>query len=180
MKSNKKVIIFFIVILIVVIVGGICFYKRNNNTANDILEEYTPIEEILGDESMDAYIDIWRDTSMDMDIALHSIGSGPNEKLYLGAQPIHYLIDENGEVHTHQASSYRNKKTGKRDPATVEYIKKLSHSELENLEKDLKLIIETNSSDSIGLDSSYWYIQINGKSTRVNVNIQTSILDNYL
>lgn len=122
---------------------------------------------------------------MDPDSALYSTGSGANEKLYLGAQPIHYLINKNGEVHTYQASSYKNKTTSKRDPATVKYIKKLSQSELEDLENDLKLIIESNHSDSISLNSSYlnssyWYIKIDGNSTRVNINVQTSILNKYL
>lgn len=54
---------------------------------------------------------------MDMDIDLYSTGSGANEKLYLGAQPVHYLINKNGYIY--QDSSYQNKMTGKRDPATV-------------------------------------------------------------
>lgn len=156
MKLNKKVIIFLILIFIVAIIVGIYFYKKNT------------------------YIDIWRDNSMDADIALYSIGSGVNEKLYLGAQSIHYLINKNGEVYTYQASSYKNKITGKREPATVEYIKTLSQSELGNLENDLKSTIESNSSDSISLNSSYWYIKIDGNSTRVNINVQTSILNKYL
>ena len=156
MKLNKKVIIFLILIFIVAIIVGIYFYKKNT------------------------YIDIWRDNSMDADIALYSIGSGVNEKLYLGAQSIHYLINKNGEVCTYQASSYKNKITGKREPATVEYIKTLSQSELGNLENDLKSTIESNSSDSISLNSSYWYIKIDGNSTRVNINVQTSILNKYL
>ena len=167
MKLNKKVIIFLIVIFIVAIIVGIYFYKKNTSVANDAIKE-------------NAYIDIWRDKSMDADIDLYSTGSGANEKLYLGAQSIHYLINKNGEVHTYQASSYKNKITGKREPATVEYIKKLSQSELENLENDLKSTIESNSSDSISLNSSYWYIKIDGNSTRVNINVQTSILNKYL
>ena len=167
MKLNKKVIIFLIVIFIVAIIVGIYFYKRNTSVANDAIKE-------------NAYIDIWRDKSMDADIDLYSTGSGANEKLYLGAQSIHYLINKNGEVCTYQASSYKNKTTGKRDPATVEYIKTLSQSELENLENDLKSTIESNSSDSISLNSSYWYIKIDGNSTRVNINVQTSILNKYL
>lgn len=167
MKLNKKVIIFCIVILLVAIIIGIYFYKRNNSIANDTIKE-------------NAYIDIWRDKSMDMDIDLYSTGSGANEKLYLGAQPVHYLINKNGDIYTYQDSSYQNKTTGKRDPATVKYIKTLPQSELENLSNDLKSIIESNSSDSISLNSSYWYIKIDGNSTRVNVNVQTSILNNYL
>ena len=167
MKLNKKVIIFLIVIFIAAIIAGIYFFIKKNSDINDTIKE-------------NAYIDIWRDKSMDADIDLYSTGSGSNEKLYLGAQSIHYLINKNGEVYTYQASSYKNKKTGKRDPATVEYIKTLSQSELENLENDLKSTIESNSSDSISLNSSYWYIKINGNSTRVNVNVQTSILNKYL
>ena len=63
--------------------------------------------------------------------------------------------------------------TGKREPATVKYIKQLSQSDLEKLENDLKSIIENNSSNSVSLTSTYWYIKVNSKSTRVNANIQT-------
>lgn len=167
--KNKKIIIVIVcaVILIVAIICGIYFYNRNSDTANDSLKD-------------NAYIDIWRDISMDMDIDLYSTGSGANEKLYLGAQPVHYLINKNGYIYIYQDSSYQNKMTGKRDPATVKYIKQLSQSDLEKLENDLKSIIENNSSNSVSLTSTYWYIKVNGKSTRVNANIQTQILNNYL
>lgn len=167
MKLNKKIIIFLFVISIIVIIVGIYFFNQNNSTANNSIKEK-------------AYIDIWRDNSMDGDIDLYSTGSGANEKLYLGAQSIHYLIYKNGEVHTYQASSYKNKITGKRDPATVKYIKTLSQSEFKNLENELKSTIESNRIDSISLNSSCWYIKINSNSTRVNVNVQTSILNKYL
>ena len=49
-----------------------------------------------------------------------------------------------------------------------------------NLENDLKSIIESNHSEFISLNSSYWYIKIDDNSTRVNVNVQTRILNNYL
>lgn len=165
--KNKKIIIVCIVVLIVVIGGGIYFYKRSYSETNNLLKD-------------NAYIDIWRDKSMDADIDLYSTGSGANEKLYLGAQPLHYLINKNGDIYAYQDSSYQNKMTGKRDPATVKYIKKLSQSDLEKLENDLKSIIENNSSNSVSLTSTYWYIKVNGKSTRVNANIQTQILNNYL
>lgn len=166
--KNKEIIIVCIVALIVVVIGGcIYFYKRSYSETNNLLKD-------------NAYIDIWRDKSMDMDIALYSTGSGANEKLYLGAQPVHYLINKNGDIYTYQDSSYQNKMTGKRDPATVKYIKQLSQSDLEKLENDLKSIIENNGSNSVSLTSTYWYIKVNGKSTRVNANIQTQILNNYL
>lgn len=162
MKLNKKVIIFLIVIFIVTIIVGIYFYIKNTSVANN------------------AYIDIWKDISMDFDIDLYSTGSGLNEKLYLGEQSTHYLINKNGKVHTYQASSYKNKVTGKREPATVNYIKTLSQSELENLENDLKSAIESNRNDSTSLNSSYWYIKIDGNPTRVNINVKSSILNKYL
>ncbi len=166
--KNKKIIIFCIAVLIVVVIGGgIYFYKRSYSEKNNLLKD-------------NAYIDIWRDKSMDMDIDLYSTGSGANEKLYLGVQPVHYLINKNGNIYTCQDSSYQNKMTGKRDPATVKYIKQLSQSDLEKLENDLKSIIENNSSNSVSLTSTYWYIKVNGKATRVNANIQTQILNNYL
>ena len=165
--KNRKIVIVCIVILIVAVICGIYFYSRNSYTTNDSLKD-------------NAYIDIWRDTLMDMDIALYSAGSGVNEKLYLGAQPVHYLINKNGDIYTYQDSSYQNKMTGKRDPATVKYIKQISQSDLEKLENDLKSIIENNSSNSISFNSTYWYIKLDGNSTRVNANIQTQILNNYL
>lgn len=162
--KNKKIIIVCAVILIVAVICGIYFYSRKTN---DMLKD-------------NAYIDIWRDTSMDMDIDLYSTGSGANEKLYLGVQPVHYIINKNGEIYTYENSSYQNKMTGKRDPATVKYIKQISQSDLEKLENDLKSIIENNSSNSVSLTATYWYIKINGKSTRVNANLQTQILNNYI
>ncbi len=166
--KNKKITIVCMVVLIVVVIGGyIYFYKRSYSETNNLLKD-------------NDYIDIWRDNSMDMDIDLYSIGSGANEKLYLGAQPVHYLINKNGDIYTYQDSSYQNKMTGKKDPATVKYIKKLSQSDLEKLENDLKSIIENNSRNSASLTFTYWYIKINGKSTMVNANIQTQILNNYL
>ena len=166
--KNKKIIIVCIVVLIVVAIGGgIYFYKRSYSETNNLQKD-------------NVYIDIWRDNSMDADIDLYSTGSGANEKLYLGAQPVHYLINKNGDIYTYQDSSYQNKLTGKRDPATVKYIKQLSQSDLEKLENDLKTIIKNNSSNSVDFTSTYWYIKLNGKSTRVNANIQTQILNNYL
>ena len=165
--KNKKVVIVYIAILIVAVIIGIYFYKRNNSAAKDEPKD-------------NAYIDIWRDTSMDTDIALYSTGSGTNEKLYLGKQPVHYLINKNGDVYTYQESSYKNKMTGKRDPATVEYIKQLSQSDLKKLENDLKSITENNNSNSISWTSRDWYIKIDGKSTRVDVDVQTQVLNNYL
>ena len=70
--------------------------------------------------------------------------------------------------------------TGKRDPATIEYIKTLSQSDEEKLEKELKVISENNNSSSINSNYSYWYIKINEESTRVNIDLQAQVLNNYL
>ena len=118
--------------------------------------------------------------SMDADIDLYSTGSGENEKLYLGVQPLHYLISKNGDIYTYQASSYQNKMTGKRDSATIKYIKTLSQSNLQKIENELKSIAESNSSNSISWNSTSWYVKIDGKSKRVNVNVQTQVLNKYL
>ena len=163
--KSKKTIIICIIILIVAILIGLYFWKRNTSTINDELKD-------------NAYIDIWRDNSMDADIDVYSTGSGANKKLYLGAQPLHYLINKNGDIYTYQASSIKNKMTGKRDPATSEYIKTISQSDLQKIENELKSIVENNSSNSISWNS--WYVKIDGKSTRVNVNVQTQILNKYL
>ena len=117
---------------------------------------------------------------MDADFDLYSTGSGANEKLYLGAQPLHYLINKNGDIYTYRASSFENKMTGKRDPATSKYIKTISQSDLQKIENELKSIVENNSSNSISWYSTSWYVKIDGKSTIVNVNVQTQILNKYL
>lgn len=70
-----------------------------------------------------------------------------------------------GYIYTYKDSSYQNKITGKRDLATVKYIKQLSQSDLEKLENDLKSIIENNSSNSVSSTFTYWYIQVNDKFT---------------
>ena len=166
-KNKKTIIICIIVLLIVAILIGLYFLKRNTPTIDDELRE-------------NAYIDIWRDNLMEADIALYSTGSGENEKLYLGAQPLHYLINKNGDIYTYQASSFQNKMTGKRDPATSKYIKTLSQSDVQKIENELKSITENNNSNSFSLDSTYWYIKINGESTRVNVNVYQYVLEQYL
>ena len=165
--KSKKTIIICIIILIVAILIGLYFWKRNTSTINDELKD-------------NAYIDIWRDNSMDADIDLYSTGSGANEKLYLGAQPLHYLINKNGDIYTYRASSFENKMTGKRDPATSKYIKTISQSDLQKIENELKSIVENNSSNSISWYSTSWYVKIDGKCTIVNVNVQTQILNKYL
>lgn len=165
--KSKKTIIICIIVLIVAILIGLYFWKRNASTITDELRD-------------NAYIDIWIDNSMDADIDLYSTGSGENEKLYLGVQPLHYLISKNGDIYTYQASSYQNKMTGKRDSATIKYIKTLSQSNLQKIENELKSIAESNSSNSISLNSTSWYVKIDGKSKRVNVNVQTQVLNKYL
>ena len=176
--KNTKILIIFIIILIVAIIVGI-YFIRSTNATSDKLKDNTYID-ILKDNSMNAYIDIWRDNSMDPDIDLYSIGSGENEKLYLGTQPLHYLINKNGDIYTYQASSYKNKLTGEREPATIKYIKTVSQSDLEKIENELKSITENNNSNSISLYPTYWYIKINEKSTRVNVNVYQYVLEQYL
>ena len=164
-KKNKTIIIIFIVILIILIIG-LCIYNISIDLIKNTLKS-------------NAYIDIWRDISMDADIDLYSTGSGINEKLYMGSQPTHYLINENGKIYTYQDSSYQNKITGKRDPATVKYIKQLSQSNLENLKSDLQLIIQNNANNDNDFDYK-WYIKINGETTTVYVNLLTQVLNNYI
>ena len=161
--KNKKTIIICIIVLIVAILIGLYFWQRNTSTIADKLRD-------------NAYIDIWRDNSMDPDINLYSTGSD----LYLGAQPLHYLINKNGDIYTYQASSYQNKMTGKREPATSKYIKTLSQTDVQKIENELKSIKENNNSNSFSLYSTYWYIKINGESTRVNVNVYQYVLEQYL
>lgn len=169
MVKNKKIIIICISILIVAIIG-IYYIRKNTDTTDNV-------NDLPKDN---AYIDIWRDNSIEPDIALHSIGSGADEKLYLGAQPFHYLIYKNGDIYTYQASSYQNKMTGERDPSTSKYKKKVSQPDLEKIENKLKSIVENNKNNSFSALSTYWYIKINGESTRVDINVYEYVLEQYL
>lgn len=146
--------------------------STTTNNRNVDLDKYTELDKIE-----DGYIDIWRDISDDPDFCLESIGTGENRKLYLGAKPVHYLININGEVYTYQDSSFENIMTGERDPATVKHIKKLSQSDLKELENDLKLVIDNYSSSSWTDD--IWYIKIDNSSGRVDVDLETQILNKY-
>ena len=164
--SNKKCVIKCIIILIFLISLGIYSYI---NTRYSLLSN--------------AYIDIWRDTLMDPDIDLYSIGGGINQKLYLGAQPLHYIINKNGKVYTYKESSYRNMITGITDFPTIKYIKKISKSDFKKLENDLNLTIKNNNCNSPSINSKDWFIKIKNKEnnfTRVNINVERQILDKYL
>ncbi len=173
MKSkikNKKLVIgciIVIIILAVAIITGIYVYNKTKNTTDDSTNDK-------------AYIEIWRDITMDADIDLYSTGSGENEKLYLGAQPLQYRINKNGEIYTYQESSFKNMTTGERDPATSNYIKTISQSEVEKIESELKSIIENNTSDSYDYGSTYWYIKMNEEVNRVNVNVYQYVLEQYV
>lgn len=185
--NNKEIsinlAIILIIILILAIIIGIYYIKKSTNKTVGQLENKIKSETSIIPEktkSDDAYIDIWRDTSMDSDIDLYSRGTGDNEEIYLGAQPVHYLIYKNGEIKSSVASAFENKKTGKREPPTVESIGTVSQDDLEKIESELKDIIENNKSDSNSLQSRKWYIKINGKRNTVTINPKTEVLDKYI
>lgn len=166
-KNNKKKIWFIISSIIVITVVGIIVYVTTKDKGKSNIKEV-------------AIIDIWRDTSMDSDIDLHSTGSGIFEKVYLGAQPVHYIIDENGELYTYQESSFKSKLTGIREPATVKHIKKLQEAEIQKLKKELKKMVTNNKSDEHDFTSTYYYVKINGNTTRVNMDLEAEVLSKYI
>lgn len=166
--KNKKIIgilLLLEVIIIAIIVGSIVviyFYGGKDD------------EKLFNN----AYIDIWKDLSMYPDITLFASGSGLNKKRYLGRQTTHYLINKNGDIYQYTPSAYRNMVTGKRDPAIVNYIKRISQSDLQKLEGELKLIIENYSTNDMSSDC--WYIKIDGNTVKVTENVENKVLNNYL
>ncbi len=176
MKLNKKVIIVCIVILIAAISAGIYFYKRNNNNISNDSTDNSIANSIDGNNIKEtSYIDIWFHT--ETDIALYS---GPKGR-YLGNSPLHYLINKDGDIYTYKGGSFQDEKTGEIEPATVEYIKKLSQDELESLVNDLKSIIKNdNSNDTTNYWTSYWNVEIDGNTNKVYESVKTNVLDKYL
>lgn len=168
MKNKVKIAIIACVVILIAVIVAMVLISVNKKDSEDNIDENK------------VYIDMWRDNAGDTDISLYSSGSGDNEMLYLGSQPIHYLVYDNGEVHTKQESSYKNKKTGKRDPATIEYVTTLSESDLQSLENELKSIIENDEGDAFDFDATYWYIRLNGELTRVKGNLLNDVLNNYI
>ncbi len=95
---------------------------------------------------------------------------------------LHYIINKNGDIYTYQDNSNRNTETGEKEPATIKYIKKLSKSDVKNIENELKSIAEKHKDDSSLIQanwSNHWYIKINGETTRVNVNVYQKVLEQY-
>lgn len=197
--KNKKIIISLIAIFIILIFIGIILVslknnvstpennitsnnnnKNNSSTNNSNENSQTNNNSNSNADSIldSAYIDIWKSTALNTEPDLFSTGTGSDTKLYLGSQPLHYLINKNGDVHTYQDSSFQNELTGERDPATITYIKTLSQSELVTLENDLKSAISSNASNNVTYSS--WYIKIDGNQTKVDMDLKSNILNNYL
>lgn len=109
-----------------------------------------------------AYIDIYIDTPSELSPAVYENGRGITRKRYLGLQPLHYLVKQNGKVYTYKAGSFQSEVT------KFKYIKTLSKNDLNKLEKNLKLILENNTEKPFGLDTRIWHIKIEGNHRKVN------------
>ena len=163
MKNSMSLVKFLIFLIMIVFVGIIVVkYTKDDNTKT--------------------YIEIWYDTTFDSDIDLYSEGNGSNEKIYLGAKPIHYIVEENGSLYMKQEGMFKNKETGEVDPDTVIFIRKLSESELKKLKKDIKKIVENKKDEEgfpVNFGDEFWYIKINDKTTRVKAKLKINIIDTY-
>jgi len=158
--KNKYFIMFTIVVFFI-----IAIIIANNN------QSFTP-----------ARIEIWYDTTFDADIDLYSTGSGKDEKIYLGAQPTHYVIEKNGALYSVKQGEYKNAETGEVDPGTVIFIKKFNDDELKRLRKDLNKIIKTKADKDgfpINFGDEFWFIKIDEKTYRVKAKLKISIIDKY-
>ncbi len=169
MKNKKqiKVIYIVLIVLIVIVLAYLAFtlYTIVKTAKN---------EEILNN----AYIDVWEDISMQGDIDLYSAGTGIFEEIYLGNQPLHYVIHKDGKVYTYIASSYENRITGIRQPASVEYLKTLSQEELIDVENKLNSTIQTNESNLfMDINKRYWHVRIDESSFIVDVDVISNIID---
>ena len=158
--KNKYFIMFAIIIITIVI----CMIANNN-------QSFSP-----------ARIEIWYDTTFDADIDLYSTGSGKDEKIYLGAQPTHYVIEANGSLYAVKQGEYKNAETGEIDPGTVIFIKKFDDDELKRFRKDLDKIIRTKEDKDgfpINFGDEFWFIKIDEKTYRVKAKLKISIIDKY-
>ncbi len=127
----------------------------------------------------EVYMDIWRDNSLDMDIALYSIGSGEDEMIYLGAQPTHYLVHPDGKVYTSVAASFKKKTTGEINGPVVVELTTLTEEQLESLEKELKEAIRVNGNDP-DAETPFWNVKIGDEVKKVYVDVYTEILKKYI
>ena len=146
-KKQVKVIYIVLIVLIVIVLAYLSFTL------------YTIVKTAKNDEILNnAYIDVWEDISMEADIDLYSEGTGIFEEIYLGNQPLHYVIHKDGKVYTYIASSYENRITGIRQPASVEYLKTLSQEELIDVENRLNSTMKTNELKSfMDINKRYWH-----------------------
>ena len=150
MKFTIKNYLIFIIICIIVVIFEIKFGLYFLKRNNNI-----DAEKLIGN----AYIDIWEQH-----------------------KTLHYIINKNGDIYTYQDNSNRNTETVEKEPATIKYIKKLSKSDVKNIENESKSIAEKHKVDSslnIANWFNYWYIKINGETTKVNVNVYQKVLEQY-
>ena len=209
MKKSLK--IWISIVIIGALIGIVCYFLQKNKTENEVVNgqenisnitienEINNIENETSNEisenkeidssqaekiKADAYIIIWKDTTLEPDIDLYAKGTGEDKKIYLGKQPLYYLINQKGEIYTYQESSYKKATTGERDPATISYINSISDSKLKELEQELEEFIKTNSKKSEGNEYliggiDKYNIKINNQENTVYGNVVTSVLNKY-
>lgn len=150
MKFTIKNYLIFIIICIIIVIFEIKFGLYFLKRNNNI-----DADKLISN----AYIDIWEQH-----------------------KTLHYIINKNGDIYTYQDSSNQNTETVEKEPATIKYIKKLSKSDVKNIENESKSIAEkykVDSSYNIANWFNYWYIKINGETTKVNVNVYQEVLEQY-
>ena len=121
----------------------------------------------------DHYIEVYTDAITD--IGLYSVGSGYNERIYLGSQPIHYIVDSNGQVRTYQRGLYKNAKTGIEDPSKTIYYDQLCKKQLRALKDELDYLML---SDECKVECTH--IKVGKKSKSVSYLNMYRILKKYI
>lgn len=173
MNSKVKKIVIIVLCLVILIVLSVIGFFVIKNLSNE-----KEIEEVK-EEDNDIVVDMWEDISLNMDIDLVSSGTGENEMLYLGEQPIHYILKENREIYKYQESSEENKVTGEREPATNEFIKQFTEDDFTILKDKIQKLTKYKKSDRQKTESKYWFIKINGETTRIEYDLEGLLLYKY-
>ena len=129
------------------------------------------------------YMEFWYDTTFDSDIDLYSSGSSEGgEKIYLGAKPIHYIIQEDGSLYMKQEGLYKDAETGEVDPETVIFVRKLSDNDLKKLRNELRKTVKSKKDETgfpVNFGDEFWYVKIGEKTTRVKAKLKISVVDTY-
>lgn len=163
MKDNKKKTKRILIIIIMLI---ICFIITS-------LVLYFNMDKFI---YKNAIINVWKSKDP-LDIALYSIGSGNNEMLYTGNKSTHYLVLKNGKVYSYTESSYEYKTTGIVPAPTVTYLGKLTNEQIEIVREELTNFIIYGETT---IFNTSWYMEMDGKSNRIDHNNASFIITKHL